>query len=216
MNRDARREFNRDSFDLWLVTEGSTNPTGIPGHPDTYHGRTGKPGSRVNQDDYWLEAISTPDARATDAFFRRTLASIAARSPETYIFFGIFYMPDPAAVERLRERIPTSSAEYSRERLIVRNCDAVVERVLEIADLEGRLLYWPSPDSAKGYVERNLTKKRDAIYMYHRERDADVGVEESVRRAVRFARCSRRAAYYWIRQQAKPEATPDTGVATNE
>jgi hypothetical protein len=198
MNREARREFNRDSFDLWCATVGDANATGIPGHPDTYHGRTGKPGSRVNQDDYWLEAISTPDARATDLFFARALDLLRAAHPLTSLVLEAFYVYGDGS--------PRQDEEYVQ--VVHDAIEAGITFILDRADYERRLLYWPSPDAAKGYVEKNVTKKRDFTYYYFREIDGGVATSVAVERAARMARCSYRAGWYWLRElDAKGEAS---------
>src|SRR5215207_1953351 len=76
MKRDARRELNRESLELWLATRGQHNSTRPPSHPDEYHGKVGKRGSRVGQDDVWLQAISQPDALEADRFFERALGTL--------------------------------------------------------------------------------------------------------------------------------------------
>src|SRR5215207_11392690 len=137
MKRDARRELNRESLELWLATRGQHNSTRPPSHPDEYHGRVGKRGSRVGQDDIWLQAISQPDTIITDQFFETALDSLNTEERAALLSYGA----NPALHAALRH-------DYERG----------VREILDLADKEWRVLYWPSPDDAKGYVEANVRK----------------------------------------------------------
>lgn len=184
---DARRELNRESLELWLVTRGQHNSTRPPSHPDEYHGKVGKRGSRVGQDDIWLQAISQPDAIETDRFFSRCMAYYALGHP-LYHAILVSYSRDPS--------ITVSSDAQSLA--IRRFFEPAINGILDIADNERRILYWPSPDDAKGYVEDNTRKRREALYHYHCALDNGDSPTLAVKRAALAARCTQRAVWRWV------------------
>lgn len=208
MRRSARREVNRDSLELWLVTRGVGVSTRPPSHPDEYHGRVGKPGARYNQDDTWLMAISMPDAIAANRFFEDSLAVLSERYPAMYAVLRVCYTgpaSDPSLPEQWRQKRKRidldETMRYSLGALLLM-LDLAYDEILERAEREKRLLYWPSPEEAKGYVETNLRKRRDALYYYERNMEEGDSTTLAVKKAAVAARCSQQAVWKWLAQLA--------------
>lgn len=174
-------------------------------HPDEAHGRTGKPQSTPNQDLAWLEAISEPDVREADAFFSRVVDEEMPREDRAaYSAMWLVYLA-PGADDSLPEywrRTPTKENNKLRELL-----ERAFSFVLQRARKEKRVLYWPSPEEAKGYVEEQLKKKRMARQVYFEARSEGAKPGEAIRKAVSTSRASRRSVYYWVaveQRKAKP------------
>jgi hypothetical protein len=75
--------------------------------------------------------------------------------------------------------------------------------ILYRCHMDRRWLFWPTPEGAKGHVDENMRKRRDARYHYHQEREAEnnAGVTECVRIAARKAKASEQAVWLWKKQE---------------
>lgn len=190
---DARSEHNRETVELWMVTRGQRLSTRPPAHPDEFHGRTGKPKSTPNQDITWLEAISTPDCRKTDQILTQI---VDQRMPEEvpwyYLHIRLVYLgdsSDPALPGIWQQRDgPGDSIRLLQLESAMR---WIVRKVGK------RLIYWPNPEGAKGYVQRNESKRREARYYYIMGLESGLSEMDSIREAARFGKCTRRAVQMW-------------------
>lgn len=207
MRPDARAEHNRDVIEMWLVTRGLKVSTRPPGHPDEFHGNVNKPQSRPNQDLTWLEAISTPDARSTDAFLNASLRDLEHWLPNAYDVLHSVYTgtsSDPSLPERWRQELAKIDTRQKRRvnlAFLLHYLDDAFSFLVYRAHLQRRLLFWPIPEKAQGYVEKSAEKRRDARYHYLRERDADTPVTQAVRLAARRSGASEQAVWYWKSRQ---------------
>lgn len=212
MRRNARREVNRESFELWLVTRGVGVSTRPPAHPDEYHGRTGKHGARYLQNDIWLSAISQPDAVAANSFFEDCIAVLGERYSPCWSVLHRVYLSDtadPSLPETWRRRRLQIDLDYAQRREIglhLLALDMAIDYVLDRAEYERRLLFWPSPEEAKGYVETNLRKRRDALYHYERNRAEGDSPTLAARKAAVAAKCTERAVWKWLAQSQERTA----------
>lgn len=211
MRRTARAEHNREMIELWMITRGMKLSTRPPGHPDEFHGNVNKPGSRLNQDATWLEAISEPVPRNTNHYLERVLRDLEAWEPDAYdVLFAVYLGPrsDVSLPERWRKQIEDelvkrsknerwSQATVDSRRWLLHYLEDAFVFLLYRAHHDRRLLYWPTPDGARGYVERNRKKHREARYHYLREREAGTGPTQAVRVAARRSKASEQAIWFW-------------------
>lgn len=169
-------DHNRECFELWLLTRAQKLSTRPPSHPDEHHGRTGKPGPRVNQDDTWLEAISSPDCVSTDRLLSRIIKDLERWEPEAFGLVKAVYLgdrSDPALPEAWRKGI-----------------EAQRQRIREIEHPDDQPLPRESFEPAHLYeVKRCLDRIHDLEFLLHYLEDAFVFA------LYRIAR--ERRAIYW-------------------
>lgn len=201
------REHNREMVELWLITRGMRISTRPPAHPDEHHGRVGKPKSTPNQDLVWLEAISQPDARSTNNYLTSVLKDLDKWEPDAYDVLHGVYLGSKADVSLPEKWLKDIHNPQTREvkrtayRFMRHYLEDALGFILYRAHRDGRLLYWPAPEQAKGYVEENVEKRREARYHYLREREKETRVTEAVRKAARRSGASEQAIWYWKKQQ---------------
>ena len=206
--RDARYHVNRESFELWLVTRARRVPIKAPSHRDEASGRSGKPGSEPNQDLTWLEAISQPDVVEVDRFFEGCLNELKKHPVrvmrEAYRMLWIVYIGPSADVSlpeywrrRRAERKRNKERENPFDTIYAELLESAFDHVMEKARREGLLLYWPTPEAAREYVETNAKRRRESRYQYLKERDRGTPVTEAVRRAARRSGSSEQAVWTW-------------------
>jgi hypothetical protein len=192
----SRREYNRESLELWLLTYGREVSTSSKAHPDEYHGKTGKPASRPAQNLTWLEAITDPQVmRSRGVIAWAVLYDLPRREPEYYDALRRVYLDeysDPALPEFERR-----AGDDTLGITVAKALSDVLDRIAAVTN--DMILVVPEPEQAEGYVEKGRHKKRVALVKYHTLIDQGEDPAEARRQAARHAKVSIRSVQYWTR-----------------
>lgn len=219
--RHGRSEHNRDVMELWLVTRSMRLSTRPPGHPDEFHGNVNKPHSTPGQDLAWIEAIASPDCQATDRYLRKALKDLEAWEFDAFSILHKVYMAGnadeslPEKWRRTQNNTQRDLDERARAGMLLHLLEDAFAFVLYRAHRDRMLLIWPSPERAKGMAKTNDAKRREARYIYIRERENGEGVTSAVRAAYLGAHCSEQAVWKWRQEEGwedlvhKPEPSRD-------
>lgn len=203
MKLDARSEHNRECTELWLLTLAERISTRPADHRDAHHDNSHKKQSRPTQDSTWLDAISSPDCRRTDAYLRSTMRDLRTWEPDAHDVLVTVYTgnsSDPALPEKWKEEVAHSDNGTTLvPTLLLHYLEDAFVFILYRAHRDRRLLYWPSPDEAHGYAQGQEKKRRVARYTYEREMDEGHPPAEAFKRAVSASGASKTAVHYWIR-----------------
>lgn len=211
MRLDARSEHNRECLELWLLTRAERISTRAQDHRDAYHDKSAKQESRPTQDTTWLEAISSPDCRRTDAYLRRVMKDMQDWEPEAHDVLTTVYTgnsSDPSLPEQWRSEVAEAQGSEKRwvPQMLLHYLEDAFVFVLYRLHRDRRLLYWPSPDEAHGYAQGQEKKRRVARYTYESALDEGVEKADAFKKAVAASKASRTSVFYWTRNVNGREA----------
>lgn len=214
----SRREYNREVFELWMLTSGTeVQLRPLVDNPGSQSSNTlGE--TMIPQAATWLDAISDPEARETHSLLTRLMAELLEDSSAKFATLWQLYLSpdsDPALLERWRRAAEAPGAIGNpevavEEKVLLMLTDRAFRWVLD--RVGNRVLVWPEPEGTKEWFAEQRQKRHKALAVYYNRRDRGDTPGLARRKAADVSGASLAAVYLWTgKRKSEPKPEPATG-----
>lgn len=211
----SRREYNREVFELWMLTEGTeVQLRPLVDNPGSQSSNTNAE-TMIPQAVMWLDAIRDEEARETHTLLTGLMAELLEDSPAKFSPLWQLYLSpdsDPALLERWRRTInvPGVRADPERaleEKILVELTERAFTWILD--RVGNRILVWPEPEGTYDWLDKQRAKRRKARAVYFNRIDRGDKPGVARRTAANVSGASLAAVYNWT-SSAEDGASPSS------